>query len=271
MTDELQEKIIWQNINSSKDKGKILTGKIIAIETEKMKESNITCAIVDFKGIKVLIPAAEIATTSKNDKKLLRNMMGAEIKFIIVEADKTTLKAVGSRIKAMERLKEINFKKIEVGDKIYGKVVGIWKKYIRIEVLGMDFVMQAKDLQYGYIEDVSTIYKINEQIKIVIKEVDEEKQSIKISVKDLLEDPFKNIRKDFMEKGEYLATITGYTDNGIFANIAQGVDTVCTLPTWLDRPPFPGEKVIIKIYKIVPERRKIYSSLIKIIGSDANE
>ena len=37
MTKELQEKIIWQNIHSSKVKGKILLGKIIAIETEKMK------------------------------------------------------------------------------------------------------------------------------------------------------------------------------------------------------------------------------------------
>lgn len=271
MTDELQEKIIWQNINSSKERGKILTGKIIAIETEKMKDTDITCAIVDFKGIKVLIPATEIIKDGKNDKKILRNMMGAEIKFIIIEVDKISSKAVGSRIKAMERIQEINLKKLEVGDKVYGKVVGVWRKYIRIEVLGMDFIMQAKDLQYGYVEDVSKIYKINEQIKVVIKEISEENKSIKISVKDLLEDPFKNIRKDFTEKGEYLATITGYTDNGIFANIAQGVDTVCTLPTWLDRPPFPGEKVIIKIYKIVPEKRKIYSSLIKILGSDTSE
>ena len=271
MTDELQEKIIWQNINSSKERGKILIGKIIAIETEKMKDTDITCAIVDFKGIKVLIPATEIIKDGKNDKKILRNMMGAEIKFIIIEADKISSKAVGSRIKAMERIQEINLKKLEVGDKVYGKVVGVWRKYIRIEALGMDFIMQAKDLQYGYVEDVSKIYKINEQIKVVIKEISEENKSIKISVKDLLEDPFKNIRKDFTEKGEYLATITGYTDNGIFANIAQGVDTVCTLPTWLDRPPFPGEKVIIKIYKIVPEKRKIYSSLVKILGSDTSE
>ena len=271
MTDELQEKIIWQNINSSKERGKILIGKIIAIETEKMKDTDITCAIVDFKGIKVLIPATEIIKDGKNDKKILRNMMGAEIKFIIIEADKISSKAVGSRIKAMERIQEINLKKLEVGDKVYGKVVGVWRKYIRIEVLGMDFIMQAKDLQYGYVEDVSKIYKINEQIKVVIKEISEENKSIKISVKDLLEDPFKNIRKDFTEEGEYLATITGYTDNGIFANIAQGVDTVCTLPTWLDRPPFPGEKVIIKIYKIVPEKRKIYSSLVKILGSDTSE
>ena len=138
-------------------------------------------------------------------------------------------------------------------------------------ITGRDFIVKAQDLQYGYVEDVSKMYKVNDKIKVIIKEKSEENKSIKISVKDLLEDPFKNIRKDFTEKGEYLATITGYTDNGIFANIAQGVDTVCILPTWLDRPPFPGEKVIIKIYKIIPEKRKIYSSLIKIMGSDASE
>ena len=171
----------------------------------------------------------------------------------------------------MERLKEMNMKKLEVGDKIYAKVVGVWRKYIRIECVGIDFVVKAQDLQYGYIEDVSKMYKVNEEIKVIIKEIDMENQSIKISIKDLLEDPFKNIRRDFTEKGEYLAEVTGYTDNGIFANIAQGVDTVCTLPTWLDRPPFPKEKVIVKIYKIVPEKRKIYSSLVKILGSDADE
>ena len=213
MTDELQEKIIWQNINSSKDRGKILSGKITAIEVEKIKDEDITCAIIDFKGIKILIPATEIANDFKNNKKLLRNMMGAEIKFIIIEADKITSKAVGSRIKAMERLKEINTRKIEIGDRVYAKVIGIWRKFIRIECLGMDFVIKAQDLQYGYIEDVSKMYKINEEIKVVIKKISQDEKTFKISIKDLLEDPFRNIRKDFTEKGEYLATITGYTDN----------------------------------------------------------
>ena len=271
MTDELQEKIKSQNINSSKEKFKILKGNIVAIETEKMKEQNINCAIVDFKGIKIMIPATEMIPEGKNDKKILRNMMGAEINFIVVEIDKVGEKAIASRIKAMERIKEINLKKLEVGDKIYSKVIGVWKKYIRVECIGIDFVIKAQDLQYGFVDDVSKIYKINEQVKVLIKSIDLENNKIKISIKDLLEDPFKNIRKDFTEGGEYLASITGYADNGIFANIAQGVDTVCTLPTWLDRPPLPGDKVIIKIYKIIPERRKIYSSLVKVIGGDAND
>ena len=212
MTKELQEKIIWQNIHSSKIKRKILEGKIIAIETEKMKEKDINCDIVDFKGIKVLIPAEEMLK-GEHSKKILRNMIGAEIKFVIVESDNVTQKAVGSRLKAMERIREINLNKLEAGDKLYGKVVGTWKKYIRLECVGIEFVISAKDLQYGYVEDVSKLYKINEQVRVVIKEISEDKTSMKISVKDLLDDPFKDIRKEFTERGEYLATITGYTDN----------------------------------------------------------
>lgn len=268
MRDELQEKIIWQNINSSKEKGKILTGKLIAIETETLYNTEIVCAIIDFNGIKILIPATEMTTDATNDKKLIRNMMGANIKFIVVEIDKESKKAIGSRNKALQRLREIHIKKIENGDRVYSTVVGIWKKYLRLECLGIDFTVKAQDLQYGYVEDVSKLYKMNEQIKVLIKDIENDNENFKISVKDILEDPFKNIRKDFTERGEYLATITGYANDGIYANLKQGVDTICTLPTWLDRPPLIGEKVVIQVVKIIPEKRKIYSSLVRIVGGE---
>ena len=64
MIDELEKKIAWQNINTSEEKNKILSGKAIAIESEKIKlthedgkiyEENINCIVVNFKNIKVLI------------------------------------------------------------------------------------------------------------------------------------------------------------------------------------------------------------------------
>ena len=213
---EEKEKIAWQNINSSKDINKILTGSIVAIETEKMLDKIVVCGIVEFKGVRILLPAQEISEDAKNDKKLLRNMMGANIRFLIAEIDKVSEKTVASRSRAMEIIQNINFKKYESGDIINGQIVGIWKKYIRLEVLGVDFVIKAQDLKYGYIEDVSKHYKINEKIKVLIKEIDAENKLLRISVKELVEDPFTDIRKKIVEGGEYLATITGYTDNRYF-------------------------------------------------------
>lgn len=40
---------------------------------------------------------------------------------------------------------------------------------------------------------------------------------------------------------------------------------MATLPVWLEMPPMPGDTIIVKVKKIIPERRKIYSSLLKIV------
>lgn len=69
MIEDLERQIAWQNINTSSEKGKILTGKAVAIEDERIKlthddgkiyNENISCIVINFKNIKVLIPAKEL-------------------------------------------------------------------------------------------------------------------------------------------------------------------------------------------------------------------
>lgn len=43
---------------------------------------------------------------------------------------------------------------------------------------------------------------------------------------------------------------------------------MATLPVWLEIPPLPGDTIIVKVKKIMPEKRKIYSSLLKIVRRD---
>lgn len=273
MIDELEKKIAWQNINTSEEKNKILSGKAIAIESEKIKlthedgkihEENINCIVVNFKNIKVLIPGKELGL-ERDDKKNIRNLIGSEIKFIILESDKLTNTAVASRTKAMERIKNIQQKKYQTGDVVFAKVISVWHKYIVVECLGIDIRLKISDLEYGYVANLENLYQVGDKIKVKIKEIDTEKGILKISHRDTKEDPYKNIRKNFVEKGEYLATVSGFSDNGVFATLCQGVDTLATLPVWLETPPLPGDTIIVKVKKIIPEKRKIYSSLLKIV------
>lgn len=273
MIDELEKKIAWQNINTSEEKNKILSGKAIAIESEKIKlthedgkiyEENINCIVVNFKNIKVLIPGKELGL-ERDDKKNIRNLIGSEIKFIILESDKLTNTAVASRTKAMERIKNIQQKKYQTGDVVFAKVISVWHKYIVVECLGIDIRLKISDLEYGYVANLENLYQVGDKIKVKIKEIDTEKGILKISHRDTKEDPYKNIKKNFVEKGEYLATVSGFSDNGVFATLCQGVDTLATLPVWLETPPLPGDTIIVKVKKIIPEKRKIYSSLLKIV------
>ncbi len=45
---------------------------------------------------------------------------------------------------------------------------------------------------------------------------------------------------------------------------------MATLPVWLEIPPLPGDTIIVKVKKIMPEKRKIYSSLLKIVRRERN-
>ena len=273
MIEELEKQFAWQNINTSEEKNKILSGKAIAIENEKVKlthedgkihEDNINCVIVNFKNIKVLIPGMELGL-EKDDKKSIRNLIGSEIKFIILESDKLTNTAIGSRKKAMERIKNIQLKKYEAGDIVYAKVMAVWNKYLQVECLGADLKLKIGDLEYGYVANLNNLYQVGDKIKVLIKKIDAENGILKVSHKETKEDPYTNIRKYFVEGGEYLAKTTGFSDNGVFASLKQGIDTMATLPVWLEMPPLPGDMIIVKVKKIIPEKRKIYSSLLKIV------
>lgn len=269
----LEEKqIAWQNINTSNQKGKILSGIAIAIETERVTltennekvEKDIDSLIVNFKNIKVLIPAEEIKE-GKTDKRQLRNMIGSELRFVIVEVDKLTNRAVASRKKAMEAIKKMQLKKYVKDDKVFARVISVFPKFIDIECLGADIRLKAEELEYGYVSNLSNLYQVGDKIKVIIKEIDASKGILKVSHKESKPDPYKVARKNYVEGGEYLGEVTGYSNNGVFVNLEQGIDTMATLPNWMEMPPTPNDKVIVRIKKIQPERRKIYSSLLKIV------
>lgn len=221
MIEELEKQIAWQNINTSEEKNKILTGKAIAIEVEKIKLlkedgkeylEDIDCIIVNYKNIKVLIPGKELGI-EKHDKKSIRNLIGSELKFVILESDKLTNTAVASRKKAMDKIKEVQLKKYVVGDLVYAKVISVYSKYIVVECLGIDIKLKISELEYGYVANLTKLYQVGDKIKVIIKEIDQDKKSLKVSHKDTKKDPYKEIRKNFVEGGEYLAKVTGFSDN----------------------------------------------------------
>lgn len=270
-----EKQIAWQNIYTSNQTGKILKGTVIAIENEKIYitednkriQKNIDSLIVNFKNIKVLIPAEEIRQ-GKVDKKNLRNMIGTEIKFVIFQVDKLTNKAVASRKKAMEQIRKNQMKRYEKGEKVFAKIISVFPKYVDIECLGTDIRLKPEELEYGYISNLTSLYQVGDKIKVVIKDIDYEKNILEVSHKETKQDPYLIARINYTEGGEYLGIITGYSDNGVFVKLEQGIDTLATLPNWMENPPLPGDKVVVKVKKIQTEKRKIYSSLLKIVRSE---
>lgn len=90
-------KFAMQTLYSSKENLKILSGKITALEIERDGNRKVDCAIVYYEHIKILIPIHEMNITE--ERKYLRNMLGANIDFVILEIDELRECAVASRKK----------------------------------------------------------------------------------------------------------------------------------------------------------------------------
>ena len=252
-----------QTLYSSKENLKILSGKISALEIERDGNKKVDCAIVYYEHIKILIPIHEMNITE--ERKYLRNMLGANIDFVILEIDELRECAVASRKKAMEIKQKIEFNKYFEDDIVKAKVISIGIKHIKVNCLGLDLNLRIDDLAYGYIEDVNEFYSVGDEINVKIIEIDKENYKLKVSAKELLEDPYKNIRIYFTEGGEYIGKITGYAPNGVYIKLMQGVDAVAILPIWMNRSPNKGDSVSVRIYEIDVKKRKIYCSILRII------
>ena len=135
----------------------------------------------------------------------------------------------------------------------------------KIEILGIDLNLRIDDLAYGYIQDVNEFYSVGDVIPVKILEIDKENNKLKVSAKELLEDPYKNIRIYFTEGGEYVGTITGYAPNGVYIKLMQGVDAAAIIPIWMNKSPNIGDSVAVRIYEIDVRKRKIYCSLLRVI------
>lgn len=118
----------------SKEENRILTGNIMGIEDEYYKLQNkvISCAILWYEGTKVLIPINHLGVKKEN-KSLIRGMIGAEIDFIVVEYDSVSNIAIASRSLAMDLRSKIELPKIRTNDTVRTRIVAVARKYVIVD------------------------------------------------------------------------------------------------------------------------------------------
>ena len=150
-----------KEILRSKEEKRILTGNISGIEDEyyKLQDKYITCAIIWYGDIKVLIPITHLVN-KRQSKSLIRGMLGAEIDFIILEFNEIANIAIGSRLEAMKLRADLEIQKLKTNDVIRVRIIGIGVKHIIVDMYGKEVVIKADNLKHIYIVNCKDIYNV---------------------------------------------------------------------------------------------------------------
>lgn len=168
-TEDAREAAAWHEIHNAYRTRRILSAPLGGIE---QTDSGKTIAVVDYNGFRIVIPLKEMmvapSAASSTDSmavrqmKLLGNMLGAEIDFVILGIDSKSRSVVASRREAMMRKRQLFYfspdangeYRVREGRVVQARVIAVADKSIRVEIFGVECSIMARDLAWDWIGDL---------------------------------------------------------------------------------------------------------------------
>lgn len=246
-TEETREDVIWHEIHNAYRTRKILTGQLGGIE---QTDAGKTIAIVDYKGFRIVIPLKEMMINLGpspsgqeytelmiRQNKILGNMLGAEIDFIVKGIDSRSRSVVASRKDAMLKKRQIFYMdtdtsglyRIYDGRIVQARVIAVAEKVIRVEIFGVECSIIARDLAWDWIGDAHERFSVGDQVLVRIQSV--RRDSLKdIGVKADIKSVSQNTNHDNLKKcriqSKYAGKVTDVHKGVVYIRLSNGVNAV---------------------------------------------
>ena len=180
--------LTWHEIQNAYRTRRILTGMLGGIEKT---ENGSLIAVVYYKDFRTVIPVTEMMIHLMQDEahdygelalrqnKILNNMLGCEIDFLIKGLDPKTRSIVASRKEAMLKKRQIFYldKDASGMPKVYedrivqARVIAVAEKVVRAEIFGVETSILARDLSFDWMGDARERFQVGDHILVRILDV----------------------------------------------------------------------------------------------------
>ena len=238
--------LTWHEIQNAYRTRRILTGMLGGIEKT---ENGSLIAVVYYKDFRTVIPVTEMMIHLMQDEahdygelalrqnKILNNMLGCEIDFLIKGLDPKTRSIVASRKEAMLKKRQIFYldKDASGMPKVYedrivqARVIAVAEKTVRTEIFGVEYSILARDLSYDWMGDATENYHVGDQILVRITSISLSSVtdiSVKADVKSVLGNTSAENLKKCKVQGKYIGTITDIHKGTVFIRLNIGVNAI---------------------------------------------
>lgn len=266
----------WNAIYASWRAGSILTGRVVGVDTTTITLINeetgeperiaINCLVVISYRVKVLIPEQQVWFDEKTTRPehVLRSMTGAVIDYVITGIDRESDCCTASRRSAMYvRRKAFTKLAPRVGKKVSVNVLAVGASHLLANCGGYDMTLSQRDLSYGMLGDLRDKYHPGETLTAVLKEYDEENQTIRVSVKEAEPHPFDGVEIRYPLNCRRASVISGKYKGGVFCKLEENLDCLCTYSMYQCDEDFDiGDQVIVVITQYDYPRKLVYGKIV---------
>ena len=209
----------WDNIEEKYPIGRKVSGRVVSL-------TDYGAFIELEQGIEGLIHISEMSWTQhvKHPSKLMQ--VGDIIEAVVLSVDKDNEKiSLGIKQLEPDPWETLN-ERYPAGARVKGKVRNLttFGAFVELEE-GIDGLVHISDMSWAKrIQHPSEVMKKGDVVDVVVLRVDRDNRRISLGYKQLTEDPWPQLSKNYAVGAEVLGTIIRMLDRGIIVELPGGVE-----------------------------------------------
>lgn len=240
--------------------------KLISVKIKEVIKGGLYC---DANGVKVFMPASQCSIRKIEN---FNTLLGKSLDVKVIEFEKRNNKIVVSRRVVEETLakeeKERIWNSIKSGEKRQGVVTKLVKFGAFVDIGGVNGLIHLNDMSWSRVNKPEDVVSVGDNVEVFVQEVDKSKGRISLSLKDILQNPWDNIKTKYKVNDVLDGVVSKFIKVGAFVEIEPGVEGFVHISEITDenisKPSDAleiGKKVKVKILDINSDENKIALSI----------
>jgi small subunit ribosomal protein S1 len=230
-----QQAGLWLSLIKSKEENDIVEAVVM--------ESNNGGLICELgSGIRGFIPTSQLDPTrvyasgvreagqdvANKVNKRLASLVGETIKTRIIELDKEKNRIILSEKMLTQTRnaedREKTLKTLQEGSVLKGEVSGVTPYGIFVNAAGLEGLVHLSELSWDKIDNVEKMYKVGDEVQVMVIGVTDGGKRVAYSVKRLQDDPWKNAIAKYKVGDVVSGVVQRVADYGAFVRIGKGLN-----------------------------------------------
>ncbi len=221
---------------------------------------------VSIDGVRAFLPGSLVDVRPVRDVAYLE---GKDLEMKIIKLDRKRNNVVVSRRAVVEQEQSaergVLLESIQEGAVLDGVVKNLTDYGAFIDLGGIDGLLHITDMGWRRVKHPSEVVTVGAEVRVLVLKFDRERGRISLGMKQLGEDPWRDIARRYPESTRIFGKVTNVTDYGAFVEIEEGVEGLVHVSEidWTNKNINPAkalhvsQEVEVMILDIDEERRRI--------------
>jgi len=207
----------WEYVQTALDKDQVIEGFV--------KRRTKGGLIVDVFGIEAFLPGSQIDVKPIRDFDIYVNK-NIEVKVVKINYTNDNV-VVSHKVlieKDLEQQKAAILTNLDKGQVLEGVIKNMTNFGVFIDLGGVDGLLHITDISWGRVAHPEEVLKLDQTVKVVVLDFDQDKKRISLGMKQLTPHPWESLAADVVVGSKVKGKIVNVADYGAFLELQPGVE-----------------------------------------------